>query len=129
MADSAECRTPAAIGVNVRQILVAEDDPDVRRLLRLAFRNRPFAICEATDGRDAVNQANNQAFDLIILDIFMPFMNGVDASRQIRAGAANADTPILFLTASSQPLPDDTIGLRKPFSIADLLHRVDTLLA
>jgi DNA-binding response OmpR family regulator len=113
----------------LKRILIAEDDRDIRALLKLAFRPKPYDIVPAEDGLQAVNLAASESFDLIIMDVHMPALTGFEASHEIRRTPLNEATPILFLTASLAQLPElsGISTLKKPFSITQLLGRVEAL--
>ena len=114
-------------------ILVAEDQADIRDLLVLNLRNAGYAVTAVADGREALAHQTEQARDLLILDLMMPGLDGLEVCKALRAkGSA---TPILMLTAKSTEL-DRVLGLElgaddyltKPFSLAELLARVKALL-
>ncbi len=116
----------------VIRILVVDDEPDIRNVLRILLTAHGYAVEEAANGRAAVQRVQEQSFDLIILDIMMPDMNGIDACAQLRQFTT---VPILFLTARDQDhdlsAAFDSGGddyLVKPFSNHELLLRVDALL-
>ena len=114
-----------------RKILIADDDPEIREVIRLLLTGEGYSITEATDGIKAVEALDDHT-DLVILDIMMPGMNGLSACEQIRG---RSDVPILFLTAKSQD-SDITVGfsagaddyLCKPFSCSELIARVKAIL-
>lgn len=82
------------------RILVVDDEPDIRNILRILLTSRGYAVEEAENGRKAVELVRAQPdFDLIIMDIMMPDLNGIDACGQIRALSV---APVLFLTAKAQ---------------------------
>jgi DNA-binding response OmpR family regulator len=114
-------------------ILVAEDQADIRDLLALNLRNAGYEVTAVADGREALACQTEQARDLLILDLMMPGLDGLEVCKALRAkGSA---TPILMLTAKSTEL-DRVLGLElgaddyltKPFSLAELLARVKALL-
>jgi DNA-binding response OmpR family regulator len=114
-------------------ILVAEDQADIRDLLALNLRNAGYEVTAVADGREALARQTEQARDLLILDLMMPGLDGLEVCKALRAkGSA---TPILMLTAKSTEL-DRVLGLElgaddyltKPFSLAELLARVKALL-
>jgi DNA-binding response OmpR family regulator len=114
-------------------ILVAEDQADIRDLLVLNLRNAGYEVSAVADGREALARQTEQARDLLILDLMMPGLDGLEVCKALRAkGSA---TPILMLTAKSTEL-DRVLGLElgaddyltKPFSLAELLARVKALL-
>ena len=114
-------------------ILVVEDDQALRDALNFRLRAEGFIIDIAKDGVEGLQKATNLPFDLIILDIRLPHINGFDVCRGLRQqGLA---TPILMLTVRDQ-LIDKVVGLNlgaddymtKPFEVPELIARVQTLL-
>src|SRR5437870_1132488 len=80
-------------------ILVVEDYPDTRTLLSALLRSRGYAVVEAGDGREGVRQANRVNPDLILMDLALPELDGVEATRQIRQRHVLSRTPIFAVTA------------------------------
>ena len=81
------------------KILLADDESEIRNVLRILLANKGYEVLEAANGEEAVKAANeNKDIDLCIMDIMMPVMSGVDATAHIRRFS---DMPILFLTAKS----------------------------
>ena len=114
-------------------ILVAEDQVDIRDLIVLNLHQAGYTVTAVADGRAALASQYEQASDLLILDLMMPLLDGLEVCKALRArGRA---TPILMLTAKSTEL-DRVLGLElgaddyltKPFSMAELLARVKALL-
>ena len=113
-------------------ILVADDDPQIRDVVRIALTQAGYAVAEANDGRAALETAEGLRPDLIILDIGMPEMDGLDVCRMLRK---SSDVPILFLTARADEI-DRVVGLElgaddyvsKPFSPRELVARVRAIL-
>jgi DNA-binding response OmpR family regulator len=114
-------------------ILVAEDQADIRDLIVLNLQGAGYAVAAVADGQAALDSQLERASDLLILDLMMPRLDGLDVCKALRArGRA---TPILMLTAKSTEL-DRVLGLElgaddyltKPFSMAELLARVKALL-
>ncbi|MBX3604571.1 MAG: response regulator transcription factor [Piscinibacter sp.] len=114
-------------------ILVAEDQADIRELLVLNLRNAGYQVDAVADGAAALARQSERAADLLVLDLMMPLLDGLEVCKALRArGSA---TPILMLTAKSTEL-DRVLGLElgaddyltKPFSLAELLARVKALL-
>lgn len=114
-------------------ILVAEDQADIRDLLVMNLRNAGYEVAAVADGPAALASQNEQASDLLILDLMMPGLDGLEVCKALRARGRS--TPILMLTAKSTEL-DRVLGLElgaddyltKPFSLAELLARVKALL-
>jgi len=115
------------------RILVAEDQADIRDLLVLNLRNAGYEVQAVADGAAALASQNEAASDLLILDLMMPLVDGLEVCKALRARGRS--TPILMLTAKSTEL-DRVLGLElgaddyltKPFSLAELLARVKALL-
>ncbi len=114
-------------------ILVAEDQADIRDLIVLNLRSAGYAVTAVADGVAALASQHERADNLLILDLMMPGLDGLEVCKALRArGIA---TPILMLTAKSTEL-DRVLGLElgaddyltKPFSLAELLARVKALL-
>ncbi len=114
-------------------ILVAEDQADIRDLIVLNLRNAGYVVSDVGDGAAALARQSEAPSDLLILDLMMPRMDGLEVCKALRArGSA---TPILMLTAKSTEL-DRVLGLElgaddyltKPFSLAELMARVKALL-
>ena len=82
-------------------ILIVEDDPKSLKLIRDLLRASGYAIIEATDGRQGVEQARAQKPDLIFMDIQMPVVNGIEATKILKTDRATKDIPIIALTASA----------------------------
>ena len=115
------------------RILVAEDQADIRDLLAMNLRSAGYEVDAVDDGVQALARHTERAADLLILDLMMPRMDGLEVCKALRQqGSA---TPILMLTAKSTEL-DRVLGLElgaddyltKPFSLAELLARVKALL-
>ena len=115
-----------------RKILVIEDDTDISRLLELHLKDAGHEVAIATDGMSGLDLALSRQFDLIILDLLLPGVDGLEICRRVRA--ASTYTSILMLTSRSSEL-DRVLGLEigaddyvtKPFSIPELLARVKAL--
>lgn len=109
-------------------ILIAEDDADIRSLLRLYLEGEGFRVAEAADGAAALDLARTEPPDMAILDVMMPGMNGFELTRALRA---YSDVPILILSAKSQD-NDKILGLNlgaddyiaKPFNPVEIVARV-----
>jgi DNA-binding response OmpR family regulator len=93
-----------------RRVLVVEDERPIRELLRLHLDLAGFEIDETGDGRDALDRTRAAAFDLLILDVMLPGLDGVSLCRAVRAEGPNKETPILMLTARDGE-SDKVLGL------------------
>ena len=114
------------------KILIADDDPNVHQSLNNYFKRERYRTYSVYDGESAVKQAASFQPDIIIMDIMMPKMDGLDACREIRK---KSNTPIIMLSAKSEEF-DKLIGLElgaddyvtKPFSPREVLARVKAVL-
>jgi len=117
------------------QILVVEDEPHIRELVSLHLRLEHAVPVEAEDGRTALELARQKRFDLVILDLMLPGLDGLTVCRAIRKDSPNQATPILMLTARRDE-NDKVLGLdsgaddylAKPFGVRELMARVRALL-
>ena len=117
------------------KVLVVDDDPDVRRLVEMKLKVVGVDTAVAVDGQDALEKIDADAFDLVILDIMMPQLDGIETCRQLRQRSAYGTVPVLMLTARAQ-IADIERGFAagatdymvKPFSPRELSDRVLGLL-
>jgi DNA-binding response OmpR family regulator len=118
-----------------QRILVVEDEPSIRALVRLHLSLANFEVEERGDGPGALDLARSEPFDLILLDVMLPGLDGLTLCRALRTQGANACTPILMLSARDTEA-DKVLGLEsgaddyltKPFGIREMLARVAALL-
>ena len=116
-------------------ILVVDDDARVLRSIRLVLEEARFTVTTATNGPDALEQMRRDRPDLVVLDILMPEMDGIEVCRRVRADPFLVKLPILFLTAKGRP-NDVATGLdaggddylTKPFEVIELPARIRALL-
>jgi len=117
------------------QVLVADDEPHIGRIIKMKLEQGPFDVTLAYDGQEALEAAaKNPALALVLLDVMMPKMSGLDVLARLRAGAARADLPCIILTAAGQEQHHQQamqLGasdfLTKPFSPKKLYARVAEL--
>ncbi|MDB4866105.1 MAG: PhoB family transcriptional regulator [Cohnella sp.] len=110
-------------------VLVVEDETKIQRLLQMELSHEGYRVEVANDGRSGLNKARQKPWDLIILDIMLPELNGMEVLRSIRE--SDVYTPIIMLTAKKST-PDKVTGLDygandyvvKPFVIEELLARM-----
>jgi len=115
------------------RILVVEDDQAMSVALRDGFEYERYKVDMAGDGEDALRRATGGDYDLIVLDVMLPKMSGLDVCRELRKNGSH--TPVIMLTARGQEI-DKIVGLRvgaddyvtKPFSFMELLARVEAVL-
>ena len=116
-----------------KRILIVDDDDEIRELLEFDIASSGYFVDTAKDGLEGLNKALNNTYDLILLDVMMPKMNGFDVCKNIRQ--AKLAIPILMLTAKGT-IEDKTSGfdcgaddyLVKPFDIQEVLLRIRVLL-
>ena len=115
-----------------QRLLIADDDNEIRELLEFDLSQSGYEVDTAKDGEEALHKALIGNYDLILLDVMMPKMNGFDVCKNIRA--TKAEVPILMLTAKGT-ITDKTQGfdsgaddyIVKPFDIQEVLLRVRAL--
>jgi two-component system response regulator ResD len=113
------------------RVLIVEDDERIRDLLRMYLENEKFNVDEVTGGLEALAALEKKAYDLVILDIMIPEMDGWKVCKQIRA---ISDIPIIMVTARGEE-PERILGLElgaddylvKPFSPKELLARINAV--
>lgn len=110
-------------------LLIADDEPSVRALLQILFQQQGYRVSAARDGRDAVEKARALRPDVIILDIQMPIMTGLEVIAVLRGDAQFRTLPIIALTAHIRDYLPSTVGtagfthvLTKPFDMPELLE-------
>ncbi len=116
----------------VAKILVADDEPNIVRLLRLYLRNEGYEVVAAGDGREALERFRREAPDLVLLDLMMPELGGYEVCTEIRK---SSNVPVLMLTARSEDV-DKIVGLEmgaddyitKPFNPREVVARVKAAL-
>lgn len=115
--------------------LVVEDEPNIRELVSLHLGLEGLQVTPAADGESALRLAGAEPFDIVVLDLMLPKIDGVSVCRAIRRDGVNADVPILMLTAKREE-SDKVVGLEsgaddyltKPFGVRELVARVRALL-
>ena len=113
-------------------ILIIEDEKNISNLLKLELTHANYECDQAFDGESGLNKALNQDYELILLDLMLPRINGIEVCRQLRL---KKQTPIIMLTARDEVM-DKVNGLQvgaddylaKPFAMEELLARINALL-
>jgi DNA-binding response OmpR family regulator len=114
------------------RILLVDDEHSVQKLLAYPLRKEGYEVVSALDGREALDRLRDDEFDLVVLDVMLPKVDGFDVCRQIRASSA---VPIIMLTAKAEEI-DKVLGLElgaddyitKPFSVREFRSRVKAVL-
>jgi DNA-binding response OmpR family regulator len=114
------------------RILLVDDEQPIQTLLSFPLQRDGYDVVQASDGREALNRFSEQTFDLVVLDVMMPRMDGLEVCRRLRA---RSSVPIIMLTAKSEEI-DKVLGLElgaddyitKPFSMREFRSRVKAAL-
>jgi DNA-binding response OmpR family regulator len=122
-------------GPTTPRALVVEDDPDIGQLLTHYLQKAGFEPTVLTTGRDVLARARREAFDVILLDLMLPGLDGLQVCRALRSDPGTAQVPIIMLTAKGEE-PDRIVGLElgaddyitKPFSPNEVIARIRALL-
>jgi two-component system alkaline phosphatase synthesis response regulator PhoP len=117
------------------KILIVDDEQDIVELLSYNLEKEGFSIVKAYDGEAALGMVRSEKPDLMLLDLMLPKMNGLDVCKAIRRNPETANLPIIMLTAKGEEI-DKIIGLEigaddyitKPFSVKELVARVRSIL-
>ncbi len=117
------------------RVLLVEDDAAIRELVRDQLALAGFVVDQRADGREALERARVETYQLIVLDLMLPGLDGVTLCRTIRAQGVNSDTPILMLTARDTE-SDKVLGLEsgaddymtKPFGVREFMARIAAIL-
>jgi two-component system, OmpR family, alkaline phosphatase synthesis response regulator PhoP len=117
----------------VKRLLLIEDEPGLVLTLRDRFTREGYAVETSADGESGLERASREAFDLVLLDVMLPRMNGFDVLRELRK--RGTETPVIMLTAKGQVV-DKVVGLKlgaddyvtKPFEMVELLARIEAKL-
>jgi DNA-binding response OmpR family regulator len=120
-----------AAGLDARPALIVEDERAIRELLELHLTSAGFAVETAADGSTALRLLQERTFELVVLDLMLPGVDGVSICQRVRAGGPNAKAAILIVTARDTEA-DKVRGLEsgaddyiaKPFGVRELLARV-----
>jgi DNA-binding response OmpR family regulator len=116
------------MGERAPRILLADDEQSIQTLLTYPLRKDGYDVVTATDGREALARFGETTFDLVVLDVMMPRMDGLEVCRRVRA---RSSVPIIMLTAKAEEI-DKVLGLElgaddyitKPFSLREFRSRV-----
>jgi CheY-like chemotaxis protein len=130
-------RRSSETGEGRTKILIADDDPIVHLLYRHQLERAGYQVFEATNGHEAIEVAQRELPDVIIMDIMMPQMDGLAAVRGLRKAPSGKATPIIVVTASTlyelsrkeSELAGAAVFMTKPFSPAHLLEQLRDLVS
>ena len=116
------------------KVLIVEDDEPLADVLQYNFEQEGFEVSRAADGMEALRKAQSASHDIIILDLMLPQLDGIEVCRQLRASAKTRDVLVIMLTAKAEEI-DELVGftvgaddyVTKPFSVNVLMRRVRAL--
>ena len=117
------------------KILLVDDEASIRELIRFNLERAGYRVQEATDGNEAINAVRQTKPDLVVLDLMLPGLDGLDVCRLVKGNRETAAIPIIMLTAKTEEV-DKVIGLElgaddymtKPFSPRELVARIKAVL-
>ena len=118
-----------------REVMVVDDEADMRQLISLTLLRHGYAVLEASSGLLALDAIAKKAPDLVILDVMMPGLSGIQVIRQLKRNPDTTSIPVIMLSAKAQE--EDIVAmlqsgadacLIKPFSLTDLVQGVEVLL-
>lgn len=118
-----------------KRVLVADDEADVLALVCMNLQRAGFEVLKASDGREALDMARREVPDMVVLDLMMPELDGLEVARQMKQTVLTAQIPVLMLTARADEV-DRIVGLElgaddyvtKPFSPREIVLRVQAIL-
>ena len=117
------------------RILNVEDNPVLRRMLRQFLEAKGFTVIEATDGKEAIERARGERPDLILMDVQLPVLSGLDATRAIKSTRELERIPVLALTGFALEGDEERCRdagcddyMTKPYDMDDLLTRIQSLI-
>ena len=118
-----------------RRILVVDDDPDIVETVEFFLSNSDYQVFVAKNGKEALAQTKTKRPDLVLLDMMMPEMNGLEACRKLKGNPNTNPIPIIMLTAlgKKQDVVDAIDAganayIVKPFNLLDLLERIEKII-
>ena len=117
------------------RVLIVEDEPDIRELLAFNLEREGYLVTRASTGAEALRQVRSARPDLVVLDLMLPEIDGLEVCRRLRADSATAGLPVIMVTAKGDEV-DRVVGLElgaddyvvKPFSPKEVLARVRAVL-
>ncbi|MCX8022104.1 MAG: response regulator [Syntrophorhabdaceae bacterium] len=120
----------------MKKILIVDDSPTIRKLINFILKKKNYIVTEAEDGVDAMEKLINTKIDLVIADLNMPNMDGIELVKSLRNSYYHLDTPIIMLTTTKdEELKKSALEagvnlfLNKPIQPNLLLYKVESLLA
>ena len=120
----------------MKRVLLVDDEPVLRSVVRQFLEFSGYEVVEAADGRHALDLAKERTPDIVLTDLLMPHIDGLDLCRRLRAHDSTRAVPVIFVTArnadDAQRMEMERVGngfIMKPFEPDDLLKQIDETLA
>jgi DNA-binding response OmpR family regulator len=116
----------------MKRVLVVDDEVTIAEVVQLALSMEGFSVDVAPDGRQALEQLSENPPDLVVTDMMMPYVDGVELARAIRETPELSDVPVIMMSATEEPpagAADTYVAfLRKPFDLDTLVATVESVL-
>lgn len=118
-----------------KKILVVDDEPDILKVVVFRLKKKGYEIRSATNGQEALDALKEQKPDLVILDLRLPIIDGIEVGKRIKADDTLSHIPVILLSASSDTIQKSAQECRaddyltKPFDVEELLIRIARLLS
>lgn len=119
----------------MKTVLVVDDDPAMRKMMRRRVESWGYAVVTAADGAEAIRTAAGQPCALILLDIMMPGLDGLEVCRQLTQGPATRHIPVILISAKASQISGEQVAaagafasLQKPYDPSDLRQRMQAAL-
>jgi len=110
------------------RILIVDDEPDIRFIMRLILEGAGYKVTEAPHGAIGLKSVTARQPDLVITDVMMPTMDGLEFIERLRSNSKTAAIPILVVSGNSELATPASARLRKPFTRRELLHAAALLI-
>ncbi|MCG3175585.1 MAG: Chemotaxis protein CheY [Candidatus Omnitrophica bacterium] len=117
-----------------RRLLLVDDEADIRMILKFRLERSDYHVETACDGQEALEWLRREAFDVVLTDLKMPIMDGVELYHTIKADPRLRTIPVLIMTATAERYTPQVLAgvgegmLLKPFEVQDLLQLIDRVL-
>ena len=118
------------------RLLIVDDDPGIREVLQTSLTHAGYEVVTAANGREALQLATNKKFDLIVLDVMMPYVDGYHVAREIVSTLGSSAPKLLLITGRDTERESGVIlmsgadaAIQKPFEPSDLIRKVEELLS
>src|SRR5215216_1685579 len=122
--------------MNRKKILIVDDEEDIVNLVRLILEDAGFEVSSCVNGIEALQKVQDEAYDLVLLDIMMPMLTGWEVLKELRSQSRTREIPVALLTARASPRDDNRQHptdycdyITKPFEPEDLIYRIRQILS